>query len=145
MSIKFLDENIFDVYIKKEFLSNIDFNNKESIEKYLKKLFKRLKNKYYITVEGFYNITIYIDRYYGVIFHLEKEDLEYYNYFKNQVDMRLISVETDFLYHVDDMPYYLLNKVNVIIKDKEMYLKLKQDLTKLEMMRLLENSKILYN
>ena len=145
MKIDFLDNNVFDIYIKKESLNNINFNNKEYIEKYLKKLFKKLKNKYCITVEGFYNITIYIDKYYGAIFHFEKEELEYYDYFKNQVDMRLITIETDFLYIVDDIPYYLLNKVNVIIKENEVCLKVKKDLTKLEMMKLLEISRILYN
>lgn len=144
MKINFLDDNIFDIYIKKEFVSNIDFNSKENIEKYLKKLFKNLKNKYCITVEGFYNITIYIDKYYGVIFHLEKEELEYYDYFKNQVDMRLITVDTEFLYLVEDIPDELLNKIKVCVVDNNIYIKIKKDLTNVEMMKLVENSKVVY-
>ena len=46
MSIKFIDEITFDIYIKKDLVDNIDFNNKDDLEKYLKKLFKILKNKY---------------------------------------------------------------------------------------------------
>ena len=142
MNIKFIDELILDIYIKRELIDNIDFNNKTDLEKYLKKLFKILKNKYNIVIEGFYEITVYIDKYYGVIFHLEKEDIDYYDYFKNQVDMRIITIDTDFLYLVDDIPQNLLNKVDVIIIDKNIYLKIKENLSKVEMMKLLEISKV---
>lgn len=145
MSIKFIDENIFDIYIKKDGLGNVDFNNKDNIEKYLKKLFRILKNKYFVKIEGFYNITIYIDKYYGVIFHLEKEELEYYDYFKNQVDMRIISIDTEFLYLVDDIPNELSNKIKICIINNNIYLKIKKELSNLEMMNLIENSKIIYD
>ena len=145
MSIKFIDENVFDIYIKKDGLGNVDFNNKDNIEKYLKKLFRILKNKYFVKIEGFYNITIYIDKYYGVIFHLEKEELEYYDYFKNQVDMRIISIDTEFLYLVDDIPNVLSNKIKICIINNNIYLKIKKELTNLEMMNLIENSKIIYD
>lgn len=143
MNIKFIDELILDIYIKRELIDNIDFNNKTDLEKYLKKLFKILKNKYDIVIEGFYDITVYIDKYYGVVIHLEKDDVEYYDYFKNQVDMRIITIDTDFLYLVDDIPQNLLNKVDVIIIDKNIYLKIKENLSKVEMMKLLEISKVI--
>ena len=145
MNIKFIDDLTLDIYIKKELIDNIDFNNKDDLEEYLKKLFKTLKNKYNIVIEGFYDITVYCDKYYGVIFHLEKDNIEYYDYFKNQVDMRIITIDTEFFYLVDDIPFDLLNKVEVLIKDNKIYLKIKEQLTKLEMMKLLEISKIVYN
>ena len=144
MSIKFIDEITFDIYIKKDLVDNIDFNNKDDLEKYLKKLFKILKNKYDILIEGFYDITVYKDKYYGVVIHLEKEDLEYYSYFRNQVDMRIITVESEFLYLVDDIPYNIFDKINILVKENEIYLKIKKELTKLEMMQLLENSRIVF-
>jgi len=144
VNIKFIDELILDIYIKRELIDNIDFNNKTDLEKYLKKLFKILKNKYDIVIEGFYDITVYIDKYYGVVIHLEKDDVEYYDYFKNQVDMRIITIDTDFLYLVDDIPQNLLNKVDVIIIDKNIYLKIKENLSKVEMMKLLEISRVVY-
>ena len=144
MSIKFIDNLTLDIYIKKELIDNIDFNSKDDLEKYLKNLFKTLKNKYNIVIEGFYDITVYKDKYYGVIFHLEKDDVEYYDYFKNQVDMRIITIDIEFLYLVDDIPSNLLEKVNVLINDNEIYLKIKKELTKLEMMKLLEISKVVY-
>ena len=144
MSIKFIDDLTFDIYIKKELINNIDFNNKTELVKYLKKLFKVLKNKYNIKIEGFYNITVYIDKYYGVIFNIEKEELEYYNYIKNQVDMKVITIDTEILYLVDDIPFDIINKVNIHIKDNNIYLKVKEELTNLEMMKLLEFSKVVY-
>lgn len=144
MSIKYINELILDIYIKKENIKNINFNNKEDIEKYLKKLFKLLKNKYDITIEGFYNITIYKDKNYGMVLHLEKEEIEYYNYFKNQVDMRLSTVDTNFLYKVNDIPLSILPKIEIINKNNNIFVKLKNKLTKLEMMNLIENSVITY-
>lgn len=145
MSIKFIDNLVFDIYIKKELIGDIDFNNKEILEKYLKKLFKTLKNKYNLTIEGFYDITAYIDNFYGVVLHLEKEDIDYYDYFKNQVDMRLITINTEFMYLVDDIPFDTLKKLNVHIEDNNIYLKIKEKLTDKEMMLLTENSKLIYD
>ena len=144
MSIKFNSELVFDIYVKKYLIEGINFSIKSDIEKYLKKLFKTLNNKYNIVVEGFYNITVYIDKYYGIVLHLEKEELDYYEYYKNQVDMRLVTVHTDFMYEVDDIPFDILNKVKINNKNKNIYLTLKEKLTDLEMMKLLENSKIIY-
>lgn len=144
MSIKFISDLIFDIYVKKYLIKNIDFSNKEDLEKYLKKLFKLLKNKYNLTIEGFYNITVYIDKYYGIILHLEKEEIDYYEYYKNQVDMRLITIDTDFMYQVDDIPFNIINKLKINITDKNIYLIIKEELTEIEMMNLLENSIIVY-
>ena len=145
MSIKYLDSLNIVIYLKKEILDNNNFKEKEEIEKYLKKLFKILKNKYEITIEGFYNINIYIDKYYGAVLHLEKEDLDYFDYFKNQVDMKITIINTSFLYEVDDIPYDILNKFNVIVKNNNIYLEIKEELSPLEKMKLLENSKLIYD
>ena len=145
MSIKYIDELTFDIYIKNQLIENIDFENKEDIEKYLKKLFKILNQKYKIIIEGFYNITIYIDKYYGIIIHLEKEELEYYEYYKNQVDMRLITVHTDFMYLVNDIPKSIIDKIKIENKDNNIYIKIINKLNDLEMMELMEFSEIVYN
>lgn len=145
MSIRFIDNLTLDIYVKKELIDNVNFKDKEDLKKYLKDLFKKLKNKYNITIEGFYEITVYVDKYYGVVLHLEKDELDYYDYFKNQVDMRIVTVDTDFMYLVDDIPNSILNKVKVCIENNNIYLKIKEDLTKIEMMKLIENSKIIYD
>ena len=62
------------------------------------------------------DIIVYIDKYYGIVLHLEKEEFDYYEYSKNQVDMRLVTIHTDFMYEVDDIPFDILNKVNFMKK-----------------------------
>ena len=144
MSIKFTSDFIFDIYVKKYLIEGIDFSVKADIEKYLKKLFKTLNNKYNITIEGFYNITVYIDKFYGIVLHLEKEEIDYYEYYKNQVDMRLVTINTDFMYEVDEIPFNILSKVKVYTKNKNIYIIIKEKLNDLEMMKLLENSRLIY-
>lgn len=140
MNIKFIDDMTFDIIIRD---LNIDYTDKEYLEEYLKKIFKRLYDYYDISIEGFYNIALYVDKYYGIIFHLEKENLEYYEYFKNQVDMRIIINETEFLYKVENLIDEINDKVDIIVNDN-IYLKLKEKLTDREMMILCENSEVVY-
>lgn len=145
MSVKFIDDKEFDIYLKANFIKDIDFNKKEELEIYFKRLFKILNNKYNIKVEGFYEITVYVDKFYGVILHLEKEELDYYDYFKNQVDMRIMTIDTEFLYLVDDIPFNIIDKIEIITNNDNIYIKIKKKLNDIEMMNLMENCVITYN
>lgn len=145
MNIKYISDNILDIYLKKELIKNYNFKNKDELEKYLKKLFKILNDKYKIKIEGYYEIDVYLDNNYGVIINLNREDYEYYDYFKNQVDMKIRIIDTEFLYEVEDIPKSLLDKVSVNIENDKIYLKIEKKLKKLEMMKLLESSKIVYD
>ena len=145
MSRKYIDSLTLDIYLKKEIIQNVNFKDKDSIEKYLKKLFQKLKEKYDLIIEGYYQVKRYIDEYYGIIIHLEKEDIDYLDYFKNQVDMRIIVENINFYYLVNDIPNDIIKKVDIINKNNNVYLKIKNELTKLEMMILLENSSIVYD
>ena len=144
MKIIFTSDSILDVYIKKELIKDVDVKDKICLENYLKKLLKTLKDKYNISIQGFYDITIYIDKYYGIIINFEKDDIDYYEYFKNQVDMKLVIIDSEFIYKVSDIPFNILDKVKVLIKNNNIYLKIKKELNDLEMMNLLENSEIIY-
>ena len=119
MKIKYIDEDIFDIYIIKDKITNVDFNNDRALEKYLKELFKVLKDDYSVNIEGFYDVVIYIDKYYGIVIHMEKENLDYYNYYK-EVDMRISIKNSTFLYQVDD---YIKNK-KIHIINNNMYLEI---------------------
>ena len=137
MKIKFIESNIFDVYIIKDRLS-IDFNNKKEVDKYLKDLFKILSNNYEIGVEGFYDVVIYIDKYYGIIIHVEKTDYCYYN----GLEMNVSIVNTVFLYKLDE----LVDNTKIHIIDNNMYLEIICNISNKDMMYLIEHSdSILYN
>ena len=75
MKIKFIDNLTFNVYIRKEEIKNINVKSKKEIETYLKTIINKLRNIYYLNIEGFYNIKIYIDNYYGIIINFNKENV----------------------------------------------------------------------
>ena len=59
--------------------------------------------------------------------------------------MKIIIVDKEFVYEIDDIPYDILDKVTIYVHDNKIYLRINKALSNLEMMRLLENSKIIYN
>ena len=91
------------IYINKEYSSDIDFSNELEIENYFKKIFNKLKTFYNISIKGFYNIDVYLDNYYGIVLNLEKENIDYYDYFDNHIDMQFrIKKYSSFLYKLND-------------------------------------------
>lgn len=141
MSIKYIDDST-NIYIMKKYVDNVDFTNKKELEVYLKKLFKILKEKYLLTIEGFYDVCIYVDKYYGIVISLQKEELDYYNYYKDEVDMKISIVESTFLYQIDNFNHN--GKIHII--NNNMYLEITSDISDKDMMNLIENSNnILYN
>ena len=142
MIIRFIDDVTTNIFIKKELMNQVNFENLDELEKYLKDLFKMLDDKYNITIEGFYDIVIYIDNNYGVALSLKREDFEYYNYLKKQVDMNIITKKTKFVYEIDDINFNFLNKYETIKFNDKLYLIIKKKLTNREMLILSENSKV---
>lgn len=139
MTIRFIDNLSFNVYLKKEIMGSMNIKNKVEIEKYLKKLITKLKDLYNITIEGFYDVNIYVDKYYGIIINFKKEKLDYYDYF-NGIEFNIDIKETSFLYMVDDIPISLLDKLEIKQINNDIYLKLKKDLSQKDFMNLMEHA-----
>lgn len=139
MNIKFIDDLTFNIYIKKEKLKNVNIENKDEIEKYLKTLISNLKSKYKLIIEGFYDVNVYVDKYYGIILNFNKEKLDYYDYF-NGIEMNITIKETSFLYKVNDIPINLLTKLKVTQINDDLYLKIIKDLNQKEFMNLMEHT-----
>ena len=51
---------------------NEELNLNDNYEEEFKNIFLKLKNYYNINIYGFYNIFVYIDKYYGTILKVEK-------------------------------------------------------------------------
>ena len=56
MSVKLIDENTINIYLKKENIENVNLKDKLELEKYLKSLFKKLNEYYNLKIEGYYDI-----------------------------------------------------------------------------------------
>ena len=136
-----IDNNKFVVFLNKKF----DLDDKIKLEKYFKELFHKLKNKYNIEVNGYYNIDIYADKYYGTIIEMENEDLEYYTYF-NQIDMEINVFKSNFYYEINYnfLDKNILNKVVCYKYNDKIYLKIKEDIDEITLSKLLEYSNVLY-
>lgn len=139
MNIKFIDDLTFNVYVKKEKLKKINIKNKSELEKYIKEIIEVLKNIYNIRIEGFYDVNVYIDKHYGIILNFSKEKLEYYDYF-NGIEINVIIKEVSFLYKVSDIPFNLLNKLEIKQINNNIYLKIIKELNQKEFMNLIEHT-----
>ena len=144
MKIKFIDDLTFNIYVSKEEISKIDIKNQEALEKYLKLIFNKIKNRYNIIVEGFYNVIIYIDKSFGIIFNLNKEKLDYYDYFNGQIDLNITIKEVEFLYKIDNVSNSLLNKLELKQINNNIYYRINKELNNKEYMYLIEHIEKIY-
>ena len=145
MKIEFKDGNYI-VYLNTYNIINMDFNNTKVLENDLKRLLLRLKKYYKIDIQGYYNITIYMDDYYGAILKIE-EDNDYYDYFDDSIAIRMKKVKSKFLYEIDDISYIddYIDKFKISIKDNKIYLTINNGLNEYEYLNLLEISNIVYD
>ena len=98
MKIEFSD--ILIIYFCNEYLKHKNYSIAK-IEDSFKDIFKNLKYNYGIEINGYYDIDVYIDKSYGIVIEMKKEefDLDYYD----QVDMTITFHNEKFLYEVDDI------------------------------------------
>lgn len=123
---------------------NLNIHKEENIEKFLRQLFSQLRDYYSINIEGYYEVNIYVDYNYGLVLSLKKQQLDYYDYFKNQVDMKIIIHKEHFLYLIDN---YSFNKdiFDIYKLDSNIYLCPKHKISRNDLARLIENSVIIYD
>lgn len=143
-----LISNGYIIYLNQFNLINIDFKNMDILEDNFKNLLKKLNTYYHIDINGYYSINVYIDKYYGAILQIEKEDIGYYDYFDNDtIAMRIKKIETSFLYEVDDILFVndFFNKFKLITKNNHIYLEIVDDLSYKEYLLLTEMSRIIYD
>ena len=107
------------LYLNKMYIRSLDFTDKEVTEKYMKRLLTKISNKYDIEIDGYYVVNLYVDMNYGVVIEIQKEELEYLDYFSNQIEINTKVVEGSFLYNIDNFDDSLLKKFIIYkIKDK---------------------------
>ena len=129
------------IYINKNIIKNIDLNDKEKIER----LIKKINQKYNIELCGYYNALIYVDKTYGLIIEIIKEELEYMDYFNNDLEINIEIIEDSFLYKIEDIysAQKLLDKTIIRKYKDNLYLETK-NVENIELGIIIENSKITY-
>ena len=111
MKIELLDEYNYTLYLNNLYVKDLNLDNKDDIEKYLKKLFLIVKNRYDVDISGMFEIDIYVNSKYGIVIDIFKEELEYLDYFSNQIDMQVnIIKDSIFLYEIDNLIDNILYK-----------------------------------
>lgn len=148
MKVDIIDENNIIVFLNQFFIKDMNFLDKNLLEDQFRKLFLKLKDIYNIEINGYYDINIYIDKYYGSILEIKKEEIEYLDYFDDQIDMRIIiSKYSIFLYKIIDIfeiPKDILKNSIIYKYQNNLYLELKKKIDNIEMGKLLENSFLVY-
>ena len=139
MKVENIDNNII-VYLRKNVLKNLDFNNLEMLENYFRELVIKMKNIYNIKIEGFYNIKVYIDNIYGAIIDIEPENIDYC--LVNEIEMRISLFHEKFLYEIDDL--YQIPNTKIIKNGLKYYLNVNNNIEYKNYLEVLENSKIIY-
>lgn len=143
MKVSIEDENNFIVFLNNK---KFDFEEKEELEEQFRSIFKQIKQRYKFDVSGYYEISVYKDNLYGTILSIEKEELEYFNYFDNQIEMRIIiSPYETFIYKLQDNDLNIsLNNCNVYLYLGNIYLKPNKKIKNIEFAKLLEYTTVIY-
>lgn len=117
----------------------MDFNETNQVEKQLKNILLRLKYYYSIDIQGFYEVKVYKDRHYGLILELKKDLLEYFDYYEDEIEMRIELIEVDFVYEVKDileLSKEILKKSAIYLDKNKYYIQVKEEIN---MAKFLEN------
>lgn len=141
-----IDEDIV-IFLDKIYLQKLKLNNPKTMEKKLIKLINKIQNQNNINLNGYYNVYLYKDDNYGLIIDMQKENLEYLDYFNNQIELNIEIIEDTFLYKVDDIfniSKNLLNKFIIYKVSEDIYIKVKKEITSIELGIILENAEVVY-
>ncbi len=148
MKVEKLDDDKLIVFLNNIYLKKNNFTLKNNVEKYFKNLFLKLSEVYDIKIKGFYDITIYQDNLFGVILEINKEDIDFYGYYDDHIDMKIkIMKKEKFVFKLDRFSMIdssVLNYCKLYGFKKDLYIVPKKTISDLSLALLLENSKIIY-
>lgn len=139
MKIEFDDDMI--IYLSNMYIKNVDFKDRNLAEEYI----NRIIEIYKIDLCGYLDIKIYIDKFYGAVILIKKDDGYYLDYFNDDITMNIEVIDSVFLYKTDDI-YFIkdLFKYSEILEyDASFYIK-PFKLSDLEIGKLVENCDLIF-
>lgn len=135
------------IFLNKMYLKEIHFHEYDELEKEFKNLLKVLKRYYHINISGYYDVDVYLDSFYGAVLELNHEEMEYFGYFDDEIEIQLKIRHIDFLYKIED-PFFLdsslKSKVSIYKYKQKLYLKINKKIDDFLLGKIIENSKIQY-
>ena len=138
--MKLIIGNDIDIYLNKQYLKNIDINDTNT----LKKIIKKINKKYNIDLYGYIEVKIYIDNNYGVIINIKKEELEYFDYFNDEIEMNIEIINDSFLYKINEIYDKEQIKNKKIYKQKDnLYINIDK-IDNIDLGKIIETSEIIY-
>ena len=143
MKLMYEDDKLV-LYLNKMYIHSLDFSDKEMVQKYMKRLFLKVSNRYDIEFDGYYVVKLYVDMNYGVIIEVVKEELEYLDYFSNQIEMNTEVIHGSFLYEPFDVSEQNLDCFVLYKFNDKLYMGVKSQISDMQMGNLLEHSRIIY-
>lgn len=144
---KLNDDNLI-VFLNKFYVDKYKFSLIDDLEEYFRNMFKILGNYYNIDVKGYYDVTIYQDNIYGYILKINREDIDFYGYYDDHIDMKItILKNSKFIFKISD--YSLIRedvlKYCYLGKYKgDLYLIPKKTINQYALGYIIENCKIIF-
>ena len=144
---KLSDDNLI-VFLNSFCVDKYKFSIKDNLEDSFRNFLKRLNKYYNIETNGYYDIKIYQDNIYGFILDIKKEDIDFYGYYDDHIDMKIsILKDNKFVFEIDD--YSLVDKdvlkdCHLLKQNKSLYFVPKQTINQYHLGYIVENCKIIY-
>lgn len=132
----------FIVFLSKKLINCESFEDPDLVNDFLKEIILKLRQYFLLNVFGYYNVIAHLDDNYGIILELEKEDLEYFEYTDDQIDMNVKVKKEVFLYEIEDFNY--LQDKYFFYKEKDRIFLKPEVISDVELGQILEYSKIIY-
>lgn len=142
MKVKIIDENNIIVFFNTDIIDN-NLNNKDRLEEIIKDIIDKINKIYNLNIYGYYNVDIYHDKHYGLVIKFIKEIIDYVDYEKGEIDLRIKVHERTFLYKINNI--FNLNIDSCIYKYKNNYYLKINNIEKTKLSLLLELSELIYD
>lgn len=138
--MKLIIDDDIEIYLNRQYLKKIDLNDTKTI----KNIIKKLNKKYNIDLYGYIEVKIYIDKNYGVIINIKKDEPEYFDYFNEEIEMNIEIINDSFLYKINNIYDKKQIKTNKIYKYKDsLYISIDK-IDNINLGKIIEISEIIY-
>lgn len=144
---KLSDDNLI-VFLNHFCVDKYKFSVQDNLEDCFKNFLKRLNKYYNIETNGYYDIKIYQDNIYGFVLDIKKEDVDFYGYYDDHIDMKIsILKDNKFVFKIDD--YSLISKdilkcCCLLREDKSLYIVPQKTISPYCLGYIIENCRIIY-